>query len=112
MIGDTLWGAYAEYVVVTADQLISLPEEVSFDDAACLPVAYGTAHRMMLTRGGVTADDSVLILGASGGVGTSALLLAKCRVLQLSLLLGPMKNVSSYELWALMKLSTTPLLIL
>ena len=77
MIGDTLWGAYAEYVVVTADQLISLPEEVSFDDAACLPVAYGTAHRMMLTRGGVTADDSVLILGASGGVGTSALLLAK-----------------------------------
>ena len=77
MIGDTLGGAYAEYVVVTADQLISLPEEVSFDDAACLPVAYGTAHRMMLTRGGVTADDSVLILGASGGVGTSALLLAK-----------------------------------
>tara|TARA_Y100001970_G_scaffold133768_1_gene164835 strand:+ start:20301 stop:21314 length:1014 start_codon:yes stop_codon:yes gene_type:complete len=77
MIGDTLWGAYAEYVVVTAEQLISLPEDVSFDDAACLPVAYGTAHRMMLTRGGVTADDSVLILGASGGVGTSALLLAK-----------------------------------
>ena len=77
MIGDTLWGAYAEYVVVTADQLISLPEEGAFDDAACLPVAYGTAHRMMLTRGGVTADDSVLILGASGGVGTSALLLAK-----------------------------------
>ena len=77
MIGDTLWGAYAEYVVVNADQLISLPEDVSFDDAACLPVAYGTAHRMMLTRGGVSADDSVLILGASGGVGTSALLLAK-----------------------------------
>ncbi|MEC7915753.1 MAG: zinc-binding dehydrogenase [Actinomycetota bacterium] len=77
MIGDTLWGAYAEYVVVTAEQLISLPEEVSFDDAACLPVAYGTAHRMMLTRGEVTGDDSVLILGASGGVGTSALLLAK-----------------------------------
>ncbi len=91
MIGDTLWGAYAEYVVVTADQLISLPEEVSFDDAACLPVAYGTAHRMMLTRGGVTADDSVLILGASGGVGTSALLLAKMQVLQLSLLLVLMK---------------------
>ena len=77
MIGDTLWGAYAEYVVVTAEQLISLPDDVSFDDAACLPVAYGTAHRMMLTRGGVTAGDSVLILGASGGVGTSALLLAK-----------------------------------
>ena len=59
------------------EQLISLPDDVSFDDAACLPVAYGTAHRMMLTRGDVTAGDSVLILGASGGVGTSALLLAK-----------------------------------
>ena len=79
MIGDTLWGAYAEYVVVTAEQLIGLPDDISFDDAACLPVAYGTAHRMMFTRGQVTADDSVLILGASGGVGTSALLLAKMR---------------------------------
>ena len=79
MIGDTLWGAYAEYVVVTAEQLIQLPEDVSFDDASCLPVAYGTAHRMMLTRGSVNAGDSVLILGASGGVGTSALLLAKMR---------------------------------
>ena len=79
MIGDTLWGAYAEYVVVSAEQLISLPADVSFDDASCLPVAYGTAHRMMLTRGDVNAGDSVLILGASGGVGTSALLLAKMR---------------------------------
>ncbi|MBM46351.1 MAG: zinc-binding dehydrogenase [Acidimicrobiaceae bacterium] len=79
MIGDTLWGAYAEYVVVSAEQLIHLPEDVSFADASCLPVAYGTAHRMMLTRGSVNAGDSVLILGASGGVGTSALLLAKMR---------------------------------
>ena len=79
MIGDTLWGAYAEYVVVSAEQLIPLPEDVSFADASCLPVAYGTAHRMMLTRGNVNAGDSVLILGASGGVGTSALLLAKMR---------------------------------
>ena len=79
MIGDTLWGAYAEFVVVHRDQLIRLPDDVSFDDASCLPVAYGTAHRMMLTRGEVKAGDSVLILGASGGVGTSALLLAKMR---------------------------------
>ncbi|MDG2024259.1 MAG: zinc-binding dehydrogenase [Actinomycetota bacterium] len=79
MIGDTLWGAYAEFVVVQAEQLIALPDDISFDDASCLPVAYGTAHRMMLTRGEVDASDSVLILGASGGVGTSALLLAKMR---------------------------------
>ena len=36
LIGDTLWGAYAEYVVVTAEQLIGLPDDISFDDAACL----------------------------------------------------------------------------
>jgi alcohol dehydrogenase len=77
MIGDTRWGAYAEYVVVRASQLLPLPDDVSAADASCLPVAYGTAHRMMMTRGQVQAGESVLILGASGGVGTSALLLAK-----------------------------------
>lgn len=79
MIGDTLWGAYAEYVVVAASQLIALPDDVAYEDASCLPVAYGTAHRMMITRGEVGPDDSVLILGASGGVGTSALLISKMR---------------------------------
>jgi len=77
MIGDTRWGAYAEYVVVHASQLLALPDDVSTADASCLPVAYGTAHRMMITRGQVQAGESVLILGASGGVGTCALLLAK-----------------------------------
>lgn len=77
MIGDTRWGAYAEYVVVDHTQLLALPEDVSAIDAACLPVAYGTSHRMMITRGKLQPGESVLILGASGGVGTSALLLAK-----------------------------------
>ncbi len=79
MIGDTLWGAYAQYVTVRQSQLIALPDDVSYEDAACLPVAYGTAHRMMVTRGEVGADDTVLILGASGGVGTAALLLSVMR---------------------------------
>jgi alcohol dehydrogenase len=77
MIGDTLWGAYAEYVVVHASQLIALPDDVGFVDAACLPVAYGTSHRMVITRGRVAEGETVLILGASGGVGTSSLMLCK-----------------------------------
>lgn len=77
MIGDNRWGAYAEYVVVDARQLIALPDEVSAIDASCLPVAYGTAHRMIFTRGGVIAGESVFVLGASGGVGTCCVLLAK-----------------------------------
>lgn len=77
MIGDTRWGGYAEEVVVRADQLIALDDAIRFSDAACLPTAYGTAHRMLFTRGKLTAGESVLILGASGGVGTCCVLLAR-----------------------------------
>ena len=76
-IGDNALGAYAESVVVAAVQLLPLPESVSFEDASCLPVAYGTSHRMLRTRGELRAGETILILGASGGVGTSCLLLAK-----------------------------------
>jgi alcohol dehydrogenase len=77
MIGDTRWGGYAEFVVVDARQLIRLPESVSTTDAACLPVAYGTAHRMLFARGGLERGETIFVLGASGGVGTCCVLLAK-----------------------------------
>ncbi len=77
LFGETVDGGLAEYARVPTHQLVPIPGNVSFADAASLPVAYGTAHRMMVTRGEVTAEDKVLILGASGGVGTGALLLAK-----------------------------------
>jgi len=67
----------AEYCLVAADQLIAMPDGVSFEDAASLPVAYGTAHRMLITHKTVKAGDRVLVLGASGGVGTGCVLLAK-----------------------------------
>jgi alcohol dehydrogenase len=47
------------------------------EDAAALPVAYGTAHRMLITHDTVRKGDRVLILGASGGVGTGCVILAK-----------------------------------
>ena len=50
---------------------------MSFADAAALPVAYGTALRMMVTNGHVAKGEKVLILGASGGVGVCCLQLAK-----------------------------------
>ena len=52
---------------------------MDYADAAALPVAYGTALRMMVTNGGVAAGDKVLILGASGGVGVCCVQLAKAR---------------------------------
>ena len=77
LMGETIHGGLAEYCRVAAHQLIRLPAEVSYEAAAALPVAYGTAHRMMLTQGHITAGEKVLILGASGGVGTCCLFLAK-----------------------------------
>ena len=50
---------------------------MSFEQAAALPCAYGTAMRMMYTNGGVRAGEKVLILGASGGVGVCCVQLAK-----------------------------------
>ncbi|MDX1382239.1 MAG: zinc-binding dehydrogenase [Thermoanaerobaculia bacterium] len=76
-IGDNALGAYAETVVVGASTLIPLPNAVTPEQASCLPVAYGTSQRMILTRGRLQEGESILILGASGGVGTSSLLLAK-----------------------------------
>jgi NADPH:quinone reductase-like Zn-dependent oxidoreductase len=77
LMGEMLDGGMAEYCAVAAEQLIALPDAVSFEAASALPVAYGTAHRMLITHQTVKAGDRVLILGASGGVGTASLLLAK-----------------------------------
>ncbi|CAN0307567.1 unnamed protein product, partial [Phaeothamnion confervicola] len=77
LMGEMMDGGMAEYCLVSADQLIAMPDKVSFAEAASLPVAYGTAHRMLITHKTVKAGDKVLILGASGGVGTGCILIAK-----------------------------------
>ena len=77
LMGEMLDGGMAEYCRVSVDQLIAMPPDVSYADAASLPVAYGTAHRMLMTHNTVKPGDRVLILGASGGVGTACIVLAK-----------------------------------
>lgn len=76
-LGEDLTGGLAEYVKVPAQNLIPLPDEISFEEAAALPIAYGTAWRMLITRGKLQANETILILGASGGVGNAAVLIAK-----------------------------------
>ena len=77
LMGEMLDGGMAEYCLVAADQLVAMPPGVSFEEAAALPVAYGTAHRMLITHNTVKKGDRVLILGASGGVGTGCVILAR-----------------------------------
>lgn len=77
LMGEMMHGGLAEKCLVAQHQLIRMPDGVSFEQAASLPVAYGTAHRMLVTQNTVKAGDRVLILGASGGVGTGCVILAK-----------------------------------
>ena len=77
LMGEMMHGGLAEKCLVAADQLIAMPDQVTFEQAASLPVAYGTAHRMIITHNTIKKGDKVLVLGASGGVGTGCVLLAK-----------------------------------
>src|SRR6201987_1117428 len=77
LMGEMLDGGMAEYCLVAADQLVAMPDGVGFAEAASLPVAHGTAPRMLITHNTVKKGDRVLILGASGGVGTGCVILAR-----------------------------------
>ena len=77
MLGETVDGGRAELVVVRPSMLLEIPAGVSFEQAAALPLAYGTAYRMMITRGKIKAGERIMVLGASGGVGVACVQLAQ-----------------------------------
>lgn len=77
MIGETVDGGRASHIGVSTAQLVAVPDGVTLEQAAALPLAYGTAYRMMMTQGKVAEADKVLVLGASGGVGAACVQLAK-----------------------------------
>jgi alcohol dehydrogenase len=79
LMGEMMHGGLAERCLVAEHQLIRMPEGVTYEQAASLPVAYGTAHRMIVTHDTIRKGEKVLVLGASGGVGTGCVLLAKMR---------------------------------
>jgi NADPH2:quinone reductase len=70
-------GGYAEYAVCDWGRSVPMPDDMSFEQAATLPVALGTMHDALVTNGCLQAGESVLIQGASSGVGLMALQIAK-----------------------------------
>ena len=70
-------GTYAEQTLCTEAQVHPLPANVSFEQGAAMGVAYGTAYRGLFLRGGGKPAEAVLVHGASGGVGTAAVQLAR-----------------------------------
>ncbi|WP_459193768.1 zinc-binding dehydrogenase [Halosimplex sp. J119] len=76
IIGEHVPGVHAEYAAVPEDNLVAVPEGVDWATAAAAPLVFGTAWRMLLTRADLRAGESVLVLGASGGVGHAAVQIA------------------------------------
>jgi NADPH:quinone reductase-like Zn-dependent oxidoreductase len=70
-------GTLAETVAVPARNVVTKPDGLSFEEAACLPTAWLTAYRMLTTRSGLDGPATVLVQGAGGGVATAAIVLAK-----------------------------------
>ena len=75
--GTPLTGTYAEQAIAKEFQVHPLPEKVSFSQGAAMGVPYGTAHRALFLRGRAQPGEMVLVHGASGGVGTATVQLAR-----------------------------------
>jgi alcohol dehydrogenase len=77
MVGEQVIGGLAELVRIPAEYLVRLPDNLSFDVGAAIPINYGTAYRMLFHRGKLEAGETMLVLGASGGVGVACVQFGK-----------------------------------
>lgn len=77
LLGETMRGTLAEYVAVPARNVLLLPDEVHFGPAAAASLVYLTAWHSLITRGDLRPGERVLIVGASGGVNTACIQVAK-----------------------------------
>lgn len=76
LIGEHMGGVHSEFAAVPEENLVPVPEDVDFVTAASAPLVFQTAWRMLETRADIDQSDSILVLGASGGVGHAALQIA------------------------------------
>jgi NADPH:quinone reductase-like Zn-dependent oxidoreductase len=76
LLGETINGTFAEYVAVPAVNLLGIPAEFPYDKAAAAALVYLTAWHSLVTRGNVQRGETVLVIGASGGVNTAAIQIA------------------------------------
>jgi NADPH:quinone reductase-like Zn-dependent oxidoreductase len=77
LLGESLRGTYAEYVVVPSRNVIKLPNGFDYRQAAAAGLIFHTAWHSMVTRGNVQEGETVLIIGASGGVNHASIQIAK-----------------------------------
>ena len=77
VVGVNFYGGFAEYVKVPAVNVVPIPDEVSYDDAATLPICYVTAWYGLFDRGNTQKDETVLVHAAGSGTGSAAVQIAK-----------------------------------
>lgn len=78
LLGETVRGTYAEYVSLPVRQLYRLPKDFDFHQAAAAALVYQTAWHSLVKRGNLQKGETVLIVGAGGGVNTASIQIAKC----------------------------------
>jgi NADPH:quinone reductase-like Zn-dependent oxidoreductase len=76
LIGEHIRGVHSELAAVPEDNLVAVPEHVDWETAAAAPLVFQTAWRMLITRAELQPGESILVLGASGGVGHAAVQIA------------------------------------
>lgn len=77
VIGMTGFGGFATHVACDAAKVIKIPDDMPYEEAACLVLTYGTSHHALKDRAEIKEGESLLILGAAGGVGVAAIELGK-----------------------------------
>jgi NADPH2:quinone reductase len=78
VIGMTRWNGYAEEAVVPAHRCVSIPESVDLLVAAGLSLTYGTSYHALVQRAALRPDETLLVHGAAGGIGTATIDIGQC----------------------------------
>lgn len=77
VLGSSTWGSFAEKVSVAAGKTIPIPDSLDFERAAAFLLTYGTSYHALVDRGALQAGETLLVLGAAGGVGLAAVEIGK-----------------------------------
>ncbi|WP_309605070.1 NADPH:quinone oxidoreductase family protein [Phenylobacterium sp.] len=77
VLGNTGWGGMAEELALEAARLVKIPDAMPFDDAAAFIMTYGTSYHALKDRADLQPGQTLLVLGAAGGVGLAAVELGK-----------------------------------
>jgi NADPH2:quinone reductase len=77
VIGSSTWGAFAEKIALPAARTLPMPDFLDFERASAFVLTYGTSYHALIDRAGLKAGETVLVLGAAGGVGLAAIQIAK-----------------------------------